>query len=258
MLVIYVLRRTVGWRQERMMFFFPSSAAGSQKLSCHLLLDLSARHSCISPFPCPLSKCDLITDRELIFHYRCLDRLLLITILSQKPLLLLSGLVFLNTGRVLWQNLAERKSEPWTGVAASPLGKISGLSAQIYLFWEQNRVGFWNKIFGFSEQHWIGGKKSPFLKLLKEEMYFTDRLQCRVDSMLARQPTDIWSRKSASNLHQIPAFTFKTHSRFWQMWRILATSVSQLSNLPDAQFAGKHQFPAWTIFQSVFDNPISR
>ena len=133
MLVICVLRRTVGWRQERMMFFFPSSAAGSHKLSCHLLLDLSARHSCISPFPCPLSKCDLITDRELIFHYRCLDRLLLITILSQKPLLLLSGLVFLNTGRVLWQNLAERKSEPWTGVAGSPLGKISGLCSNLSL-----------------------------------------------------------------------------------------------------------------------------
>ena len=133
MLVICVLRRTVGWRQERMMFFFPSSAAGSQKLSCHLLLDLTARYSCISPFPCPLSKCDLITDRELIFHFWCLDRLLLITILSQKPLLLLSGLVFLNTGRVLWQNLAERKSEPWTGVAASPLGKISGICSNLSL-----------------------------------------------------------------------------------------------------------------------------
>ena len=48
------------------------------------------------------------------------------------PVLLL-GLVFLNTGRVFWQNLAERKSEPWTGVAASPLGKISGLCSNLSL-----------------------------------------------------------------------------------------------------------------------------
>ena len=46
------------------------------------------------------------------------------TSLSRKALytlaMLLSGLVFLNTGRVLWQNFAERKSEPWTGVADFP------------------------------------------------------------------------------------------------------------------------------------------
>ena len=101
---------------------------------------------------------------------------------------------------------------------------------------------------------WTGTMVKKWLKVIIL-MYFTDQLQSGVDWMLARlaQPTDIWSRKSPSNLHQMPPSRLSHLKRTHTSGRCEGfLSGVRLKLARFNFFATKCQFLPWTMIHILF------